>query len=79
MVHQSCNQIGKHRVSIQLISLASRDITVHCLDGDILIVSIQLISLASRDYFLRLPASVSPRVSIQLISLASRDKRRLGN
>ena len=63
-------------VSIQLISLASREFSDTLKENPELIVSIQLISLASRE----VQTAIRSRyqcilVSIQLISLASRESR----
>ncbi len=67
------------KVSIQLISLASRGAI--CVEtGQIIkLVSIQLISLASRGLLLFLPRFLIIEVSIQLISLASRGNIRRSN
>ncbi len=62
-----------HDVSIQLISLASRDSILTPIDLLLSSVSIQLISLASRDVSLSPYRKGGDIVSIQLISLASRD------
>ncbi len=62
------------RVSIQLISLASREGVNASKSVDYkLSVSIQLISLASRESITWRLCDRSGRVSIQLISLASRE------
>ena len=66
-------------VSIQLLSLASREITTSTTQRvePFGYVSIQLLSLASRESRSEAGVQVSPRVSIQLISLASRENERV--
>ncbi len=60
-------------VSIQLISLASRENSLKMGYYRIDRVSIQLISLASREKYYRETYGKPQKVSIQLISLASRE------
>ncbi len=61
------------RVSIQLISLASREKPGQIQRNMLHLVSIQLISLASREPREPSRGQKRNRVSIQLISLASRE------
>ena len=62
-------------VSIQLISLASREHCGNANETNWCYVSIQLISLASREKTMIINATPHKIVSIQLISLASRESR----
>ena len=65
----------REAVSIQLVSLTSRDGITQCCRASRPQVSIQLVSLTSRDKLGAQILSDVGYVSIQLVSLTSRDSR----